>query len=235
MNRARLGVIGASVVGGAVAVWSAFGLFRSRSVEPVEYTVERTFDDRTEIRRYPELVRVETTGSSNREAFRRLFEYIQGANESRSDVAMTAPVRTEEDARDSEESVSVEMTSLVRIDQNSESEAVSMTSPVRTDSSDDEVRMGFYLPSKYTPHTAPRPTDSAVSLAVEPPRSLATRRFSWWATDWRTNRQQSKLLDTLVESSVTPVGEPFSLGYDDPSTPPFLRTNEVAVEVDWQA
>jgi hypothetical protein len=235
MNRVRLGVIGASVAGGAVAVWSGFGLLRSRSVERVEYTVERSLDDRTEIRRYPELVRVETTGSSNREAFWRLFEYLQGANESRSDVAMTAPVRTEEDARDTEESVSVEMTSPVRIDQNSESEAVSMTSPVRTDSSGDEIRMGFYLPSKYTPHTAPRPTDSAVSLAVEPPRSLATRRFSWWATEWRTNRQQSKLLDTLAESAVTPVDEPFSLGYDDPSMPPFLRTNEVAVEVEWQA
>jgi hypothetical protein len=235
MNRARFGVIGGTVVVGAVAVWSAFGLLRSRSVERVEYTVERTLNDRTEIRRYPELVRVETTGSSTREAFRRLFEYLQGANESRSDVAMTAPVRTEEDARDIEESVSVEMTSPVRIDRNNGSEAVSMTSPVRTDSNGDEVRMGFYLPAKYTLHTAPRPTNSAVSLTVEPPRSLATRRFSWWASGWRTNRQQSKLLDTLSECAVTPVSEPFSLGYDDPSMPPFLRTNEVAVEIEWQA
>jgi hypothetical protein len=38
-----------------------------------------------------------------------------------------------------------------------------------------------------------------------------------------------------AESAVTPISEPFSLGYDDPSTPPFLRTNEVAVEVEWQA
>jgi hypothetical protein len=233
MNRARLGIVGATVVGGAVAVWSGFGLLRSRSVERVEYTIERTLDDRTEIRRYPELVRVETTGSSNREAFMRLFEYLQGANESRSNVAMTAPVRTDEDICDTEESVSVEMTSPVRFNRTNESDSVSMTAPVRTDSNGDEVRMGFYLPAKYTPHTAPRPTNSAVSLAVEPPRSVATRRFSWWASDWRTNRQQSKLLETLSGVDVKPLGEPFSLGYDDPSTPPFLRTNEVAVEVEW--
>ncbi|WP_228842309.1 SOUL family heme-binding protein [Halococcus agarilyticus] len=207
-NRTRLGLVGAAAVGGAVALWSGYSLLAARSAESVAYTVERPLDDRTEIRRYPELVRVETTGSSNREAFGRLFEYLQGANESRSDVAMIAPARTD-------------------------GESIEMTSPVRTDDDGDEVRMGFYLPESYTPNTAPRPTDPAVSLAVEPPRSVAARRFSWWATDWRTSRQQSKLLETLAESDVTPVGEPFSLGYDAPGTSPFLRTNEVAVDVTW--
>lgn len=213
MNRKRLAVVGAAAVGGAVALWSGFGLLRSRSVERVDYTVERTIDDRTEIRRYPELVRVETTGSSSREAFMRLFEYLQGENAARSEVAMTAPVRTDEDGNTGE--------------------SVSMTAPVRTDEDDGGVRMGFYLPAKYTPNTAPRPTDEDVSLAVESPRSVATRRFSWWATDWRTRRQQSKLLDALDKTEPRPTGEPFALSYDDPSTPPFLRTHEAAVEVEW--
>lgn len=211
MNRARLGLVGAAAVGGGLALWSAFGLLRSRSAEQVEYTVERTIDDRTEVRRYPELVRAETTGSSGREAFLRLFDYIQGANESGSDVPMTAPVRTDDAG-----------------------ETVSMTAPVRIDDDDEDgVRMAFYLPAEYTPNTAPRPAHSSVSLVVEPPRSVAARRFSWWAFDWRTRRQESKLLDSLAGSEVTPVGEPFSFGYDDPSVPPFLRTNEVAVEVEW--
>ncbi|EMA50314.1 SOUL family heme-binding protein [Halococcus thailandensis] len=234
MNRARLGAIGAVTAGSALAVWSAFGVLRTRSAERVDYTVERTIDDRTEIRRYPELVRVETTGDSTREAFGRLFDYIQGANESRSDVSMTAPVRTDENtAEDEEVGEEIEMTAPVRTENGSDSESVSMTAPVRTDTDDDGVRMGFYLPANYTPNTAPRPTDSQVSLAVEPPRSVATRRFSWWRPDWRTRRQASKLLDSLDDSDVEPVGEPFSLGYNDPSTPPFLRTNEVAVDVEW--
>ena len=165
---------------------------------------------------------------------------------------MTAPVRTDGDV----DGESIEMTSPVRTEpeREAESESVLMTSPVRTDDGD-EVRMGFYLPETYTLNTAPRPTDPAVSLAVEPPRSVAARRFSWWVTAWRTSRQQSKLLDTLSENGVTPIGEPFSLGYDAPGTepgitraqtpllfslgydapgtPPFLRTNEVAVEVEW--
>ncbi|EMA45378.1 SOUL family heme-binding protein [Halococcus saccharolyticus] len=232
MNRTRLEVASAAAVGGAVALWSGYSVLTSRSAERVEYIVERTIDDRTEIRRYPELVRVETTGSSNREAFERLFEYLQGANESRSAVAMTAPVRTDENA----DGEPIEMTSPVRTDVNrtDEGESVSMTSPVRIEDGDDGVRMGFYLPAEYTPNTAPRPTDSAVSLAIEEPRSVAARRFSWWATDWRTKRQQSKLLQTLSRADVTPVGEPFSLGYDAPGTPPFLRRNEVAIEVTWE-
>ncbi|WP_256686918.1 SOUL family heme-binding protein [Halococcus qingdaonensis] len=238
MNRARLGAIGAVTVGSALAVWSAFGVLRSRSAERVDYTVERTIDDRTEIRRYPELVRVETTGDSTREAFGRLFDYIQGANESRSDVSMTAPVRTDEGTGenagdDKGAGEEIEMTAPVRTANGADSESVSMTAPVRTDTGDDGVEMGFYLPSKYTPNTAPRPTNSQVSLAVEAPRSVATRRFSWWRPDWRTRRQASKLLDSLADSDVEPVGEPFSLGYNDPSTPPFLRTNEVAVDVEW--
>lgn len=233
MNRARLGAIGLVTAGSALAVWSAFGVLRSRSAERVDYTVERTIDDRTEIRRYPELVRVETTGDSTREAFGRLFDYIQGANEPLSDVPMTAPVRTDNDTgEDEDEGEEIEMTAPVRTG-NTDSESVSMTAPVRTDTDDDGVQMGFYLPAKYTPNTAPRPTNSQVSLAVESPRSVATRRFSWWRPDWRTRRQASKLLDSLADSDVEPVGEPFSLGYNDPSTPPFLRTNEVAVDVEW--
>src|SRR5699024_8814879 len=120
--------------GSALAVWSAFGVLRTRSAERVDYTVERMIDDRTEIRRYPELVRVETTGDSTREAFGRLFDYIQGANESRSDVSMTAPVRTDENtAEDEEVGEEIEMTAPVRTENGSDSESVSMTAPVRTD------------------------------------------------------------------------------------------------------
>ena len=123
LNRTRVGIIGAAAVCGVLTVRSGYRLLVSRSVERVAYTVERTIDDRTEIRRYPELVRVETTGSSNREAFSRLFEYIEGANESRSAVAMTAPVRTER----------------------SESESVSMTAPVRTESVGRGAVFGVYV------------------------------------------------------------------------------------------
>jgi hypothetical protein len=64
-----------------------------------------------------------------------------------------------------------------------------------------------------------------------PSRTLAVLSFSWWATDGRTARKQRALLDALVDADLTVAGEPFLMQYDPPWTPPFLRTNEVAVEV----
>lgn len=215
MSRKRLALAGVVALGGITGYWMVRSSLASRSAERVEYTVERTLDADTEIRRYPELVLVETTATSDREAFGRLFRYLDGANESRSDVAMTTPVRTDDASDES-------------------SDSIAMTAPVRTDVTEgDERRMWFYLPSTYTPNTAPRPTDAEVRLTVEPPRSLAVRTFSWWATERRTNRQQEMLEETLAAHDVSTVGGPFCLQYDAPGTPPFLRTNEVAIEVAW--
>jgi hypothetical protein len=126
------------------------------------------------------------------------------------------------------------MTAPVRTDRvgDGESEAVSMTAPVRT-TGDDGVTMSFYLPEEYTPATAPTPTDSRVRLVVQPPQTLAVKTFSWWATESRVAKQRSALLDTLVENDVGLRGEPFLLQYNDPYTPPFMRRNEVAVEIEW--
>ena len=91
--------------------------------------------------------------------------------------------------------------------------------------------MGFYLPGEYEAGSAPTPTNPAVSLTVEPPRTLAVLPFSWYATPGRTERKRRDLLRAVRAADVEPVGEPFLLQYDDPWTPPFMRTNEVAVAV----
>ena len=51
------------------------------------------FTDVYEIRRYQDRLAVETTQSQSQNgAFRRLFNYISGSNESSSKIAMTVPV-----------------------------------------------------------------------------------------------------------------------------------------------
>jgi hypothetical protein len=91
--------------------------------------------------------------------------------------------------------------------------------------------MAFYLPEEYEYDTAPRPTDPDVELVEYPARTLAVRQFSWYATSGRTRRETERLLDTLEANDVAVVGDTFLMQYDPPSTLPFLRTNEVAVEV----
>ena len=91
--------------------------------------------------------------------------------------------------------------------------------------------MAFFLPAALEFDTAPRPTDDAVSLVEVPARTLAVASFSWWPTQRRVAEYERHLERTLADAGIDPAGDPFLLGYDPPGTPPFLRRNEVAVEV----
>jgi hypothetical protein len=200
-----------ALAGGALALggWVAWGAYSSRSAEEVPYEGLREIDG-VEIRRYPRTVLVETIASDQATAFRRLFRYISGENEGQDEISMTAPVRSDGDG----------------------GESVSMTAPVRSDATGGGTRMAFYLPAEYGPESAPVPTESSVRLVVEPPKTVGVVKFSWYAPDWRVERIQEQLLSTLAEAGIDPTGEPYLLRYDDPWTPPFMRRNEVAVEVD---
>lgn len=193
---------------------------QDRTTPRVDYETVARIDD-VELRRYPPTVLVETVAPSENAAFWRLFRYISGANRSSTEVSMTAPVESAGE--------SISMTAPVE----SRSESVSMTAPVESDTTEEGVRMAFYLPAEYDYDTAPRPTDDSVRLVEQPGRTLAVLQFSWFTTDGRVARKTDDLLATLAaaDDTVRVVGEPFLMRYDGPGVPPFLRTNEVAVEV----
>ena len=217
LTRSILGAIA-----GLIALWVGWGAYVARRTERVPYERLDTMDG-VELRRYPRTILVETTAPDRGTAFRRLFRYISGANEGGEEVAMTAPVATGGEA--------IAMTAPVRTARGG-GEAVSMTAPVRTDREGSAVTMAFYLPAEYDAETAPAPTDPEVRLVVEPPRTVASRRFSWYATDDRVERERRALLDVLAEHDVEPLGSPVLLQYNDPWTPPFMRRNEVEVLVE---
>ncbi|WP_276299773.1 SOUL family heme-binding protein [Halorussus lipolyticus] len=216
--------------GGLLTAWVGWGAYVDRSTEEVPSETVAEFDG-VELRRYPRLVLAETTAEDEATAFNRLFRYISGENESGDEVAMTAPVASK--------GAKLPMTAPVRTRRSetveSEGEEISMTTPVRTESGSGEVTMAFYLPADYGPGDAPIPTDTAVRLAVEPARTLAVESFSWYATEDRVRRHRDALFDALDARGIEPRTRPTLLQYDDPWTPPFMRRNEVAVEVDHEA
>lgn len=199
------------LVGGGVifAGWVGWGIYSTKKAKSVPYEQLQTLNG-VEIRQYPQTVLVETTAPNQRSAFRRLFRYISGDNRGNESISMTAPVQT----------------------QNGDS--ISMTAPVRSETADtdtDTVRMAFYLPTEYSPESAPEPTESDVTLVTEAQKKVAVDQFSWYAPEWRVERRTQKLLSTLEREGIEPVGNPYLLRYNDPWTPPFMRRNEVAVEV----
>lgn len=214
--------------GGLLAAWVGWGAYVGRTTERVPAETIDTFDG-VELRRYPRTVLVETTADDQSTAFGRLFRYISGENAADEELSMTAPVATDAAGTD------VPMTAPVRTALTG-GENVPMTAPVRTSAGsngrDGGVTMAFYLPAEYTPGSAPTPTDPRVRLVVEPPRTLAVRRFSWYATDDRVERNLREMRDALDGREVEPHGRPVVFQYDAPLTPPFMRRNEVAVEVE---
>jgi hypothetical protein len=220
MVRKRTLALGA--VGGLAAAASAWTLYQRYTTETVPYTVVARLDD-VELRRYPSAVRIETVADSENAAFGRLFRYISGANETDTDVSMTAPVEVSRQDPASPRASPVPTAPGRR---------VPMTTPVETVETDGGVRMVFYLPADFDVESAPQPTDEAVELVAVPERTLAVRRFSGRTTDERVDRETDSLLETLDRAGVATSGDPFFMGYDAPWTVPFLRRNEVAVEVD---
>ncbi|MEM9254810.1 MAG: heme-binding protein [Pseudomonadota bacterium] len=108
---------------------------------------------------------------------------------------------------------------------------IAMTAPVSETLVDSEPTMAFTMPSAYRMDDLPAPDDDSVSLHAVPERTIAVIRFSGWATDAKVERYRINLLNTLAAEGIDIVGEPALYQYNPPWTPPFLRRNEVAVEV----
>ncbi|MEM7020953.1 MAG: heme-binding protein [Pseudomonadota bacterium] len=182
--------------------------------EQPTYTLVEDAGNGVEIRKYEARLAAQATMGADSEetgrddAFRLLFDYISGANNRQSDIAMTTPVEVEEQA-----------------------ETISMTAPVETSSTEDSYTMRFFLPASYTSATAPMPNDPRVELIEVPPETLAVLRFSGWRDESDVRMRQEELLRAVKASGWQADGHPTALFYDPPWTLPFFRRNEVAVAV----
>ena len=179
------------------------------AIEEPEYTVVRA-TDAYEIREYAPIVAIETEVESDFEdagnrAFRRLFNYINGENQSKAEIAMTAPVTQSA----------------------SESEKIAMTAPVTQSERDGKFVVRFVLPATYTLASAPTPNDPQVKLTELPKRQYAVRRYSgtWWKSNYDANL--GELRQARGQDNVSYEDTPIWSRYTAPFTLWFLRRNEI--------
>ena len=168
-------------------------------VEQARYKVLKRIG-KIEIRRYPRLViaRVDGYGDGG---FNILFRFITGNNRQKSDIAMTAPVVSEQ---------------------------IAMTAPVLSETGS----IAFIMPEGYTIETTPEPLDERVKIVEIPERIVAALRFSGRWSDSILKKKSEELLKELTAAGIKTVGQVFSMRYNAPFTPWFMRRNEVAVAVD---
>lgn len=112
-------------------------------------------------------------------------------------------------------------------------EKISMTAPVMQilDDSKQEWIVSFSMPSKYKEDSLPNPNNDMVFTEVVPPTVAAVVRFRGRANTDLLGRKTAELMNWINEAGYVAREKPRYMFYNDPSTPPFLRRNEVLIAV----
>lgn len=125
--------------------------------------------------------------------------------------------------------------------QNAESQKISMTVPVQQTPTNEGWQVSFVVPSQFGKTASggksavPLPVSDLVTIEENPGGLVAALvyRGIWGSEKYEAKKQE--LLDLLSangnKSGYKPVGTVSSAVYNPPLTPPFLRHNEVLVQV----
>lgn len=189
------------------------GIFGIRLADVPVYDV-LTSDSEVEIRSYHPLLlaSISINGSfeeAKTEAYSSLANYIFGKNKDKKKLKTVPPSLEEENNFD-----------------------LAMTSPVLYEPTDFGWTLSFYLPEEYNLATAPTPRDRRIQLFTRPARVMACLSYSGINSEEKIKKYSHKLM-LWVEANhlYDPIGTIQSAEYDGPSTIPFLRKNEVMIEV----
>ena len=181
------------------------------NVEQPKYQVVESSGD-VEIRDYPPMIVAEAEVSGDRrdaigKGFRVIADYIFGNNTTAQKVPMTAPVTQQG------------------------SEKIAMTAPVTQQGDGNTWRVRFIMPSSYTMDKLPKPNNPAVELKEVGAKRYAVIRFSGMAGEDSLKRYTEELNAFIGAKNLTPLSAPTYAFYNPPWTLPFLRRNEVMVEI----
>ena len=201
-----LWVIAALLMLGA-AIWGPI----VSNVEQARYQIVDR-NDNTEIREYPSAIVAETEVSGERnvaisQGFRTIADYIFGNNTSAQKVAMTAPVTQQ------------------RV------EELAMTAPVTQQGDGLTWRVRFFMPAGLTIETLPRPNNPSVKLKKLSGKRFAVIRFSGVANQESLKLHTEELNRFVRGKHLNALSSPAYAFYNPPWTLPFLRRNEVMVEI----
>jgi len=191
---------------------SPFGI--NVGTEQPKYRVIEALGGEVEVREYAGRVAAEITvdahtyNEARSESFNALAGYIFGKNKQRQSIAMTSPVEI-----------------------NPKGRSVAMTSPVEVNARGGLMTMRFFIPAAYSLVELPQPTDPRVKLVEVPPETVAALRYSGSTMDANTKAKTVALLDRLKSSQWKVAGPSRAFFYNPPWTIPFLRRNEVFVEI----
>ena len=185
-----------------------------------------------EIRQYRPFIIAETyvdgdLSEASGKGFRLIADYIFGNNESAKGAA-------------DEASKKIAMTAPVTVEPVAASAKIAMTAPVTIEPQIENAgkiaqakrwKVHFVMPFEYSMATLPKPKNPSVSLHEVPGKLLAVLVFSGFVSEALLQEKTDELLAWLSTKQIAPIAAPQLARYNPPWTLPFLRRNEILVEI----
>ena len=183
-------------------------------VEKPDYKVIQS-EQHIEIRHYEPMIiaEVEVEGKREdaiRDGFRLIADYIFGNNKVKLDIAMTSPV------------------------QQQESQKIAMTAPVQQQSTGRSWQISFVMPSKYIMESLPEPNNDRVRLKEILTKKFVVIEFSGTNSNENVTKHENQLMNYIEANQIKIIGSPKYAFYNAPWTLPFMRRNEVMIEINQQ-
>ena len=180
-------------------------------VEKPDYKVIQS-EQNIEIRQYEPMIIAEVEVDGKREdaigdGFRLLADYIFGDNTVQQVISMTAPV------------------------QQKENQKIAMTAPVQQQSTGKSWRMSFVMPSKYSMDSLPVPNNNHVRLKEILTKKFVVIEFSGTNSNENVTEHENQLINYIEANQIKINGSPKYAFYNPPWSLPFLRRNEVMIEI----
>jgi len=124
----------------------------------------------------------------------------------------------------------ISMTAPVLIEPHAEK--ISMTAPVNVEQSGAGWKVNFVMPGQYTLETLPKPNNPLVKIKPIPAKKFAVIQFSGLVDEEKMAKNVTVLEQWISTKQLKVLGNAELARYNPPWTLPFLRRNEVLIEVE---
>jgi len=111
-------------------------------------------------------------------------------------------------------------------------EKISMTAPVNVEQYGAGWKVNFVMPSQYTLETLPKPNNPLVKIKPIPAKKFAVIQFSGLVDEEKVAKKVTDLEQWISTKQLKVLGNAELAIYNPPWTLPFLRRNEVMIEVE---
>ena len=204
-----------SLLKGALFLFAFTFVGAAMATEEPKYTVLEK-EPPFEVRSYAPMIvaEVQVNGDlddASSQGFRLIAAYIFGQNQVNQKIAMTAPVTVE--------------------DQVVKSAKIAMTVPVGIEPNAGKWTVSFVMPSEYTMDTIPKPINPLVQLRQIPAVKKAVIRFSGFYNQQKVDEKTLELEQWIKSRNLQSAGAPNFARYNPPWSLPFMRRNEVMINL----